>query len=83
MTKNTESLSLRNSAKLTQLGRHQSRIQEVPGSILSGGIFCAEVLLLSAMHACLYFQHYQLCVITEKRGGNYKLKLTVCSPLHN
>ena len=37
-------------AKLGQLSRNQSGLQEVPGSILTGGNFSAEIILLFTTH---------------------------------
>ena len=38
-------------AKLAQLGRHQSKIQELPGSIPTGGNFFSEFILQYPMKA--------------------------------
>ena len=52
--------------KLFQSGRHQSRTQEFPGSILTGSNFFAEFILL-------YCAHLKLCMITKKLDSTQKL----------
>ena len=37
-------------AELTQLGRYQSGLQKVPGSILTGGNIFAEIILLFTIY---------------------------------
>ena len=39
-----KSLSLTNTAKLIQTGENQTRTQEVPNTILTGGNFCLQIL---------------------------------------
>ena len=52
-------------AKLAQLGRHQSRSQEIPGSIPTGGNIFWWICFALA-YVSLYWQNCQFCMIKGK-----------------